>query len=42
MSRRAPTRVLGDRYRLTERIAVGGMGEVWRGRGRRARPRRSR
>jgi tRNA A-37 threonylcarbamoyl transferase component Bud32 len=24
--------VIGDRYRLDERIAVGGMGEVWRGR----------
>ncbi|GAA0366384.1 serine/threonine protein kinase [Actinoallomurus spadix] len=25
-----PTTVLGDRYRLAERIAVGGQGEVWR------------
>jgi serine/threonine-protein kinase len=25
-----PNSVLGDRYTLTERIAVGGMGEVWR------------
>jgi serine/threonine protein kinase len=22
--------LLGDRYRLTSRIAIGGMGEVWR------------
>jgi beta-lactam-binding protein with PASTA domain len=26
-----PDAVLGDRYRLTERIAGGGMGQVWRG-----------
>ncbi|MEV5704545.1 serine/threonine-protein kinase [Actinoallomurus sp. NPDC052274] len=25
-----PTTVLGDRYRLVERVAVGGQGEVWR------------
>jgi serine/threonine protein kinase len=27
----SPGVVLSDRYRLTERIAAGGMGEVWRG-----------
>src|SRR3954468_6140960 len=25
-----PSTVLGDRYRLVERVAVGGQGEVWR------------
>ncbi|MDQ1696607.1 MAG: eukaryotic-like serine/threonine-protein kinase [Frankiaceae bacterium] len=28
----APDLTIGDRYTLVERIAVGGMGEVWRGR----------
>ncbi|MDT4917114.1 MAG: eukaryotic-like serine/threonine-protein kinase, partial [Pseudonocardiales bacterium] len=30
MSTPGTDRVLGTRYRLTERIAAGGMGEVWR------------